>query len=445
MTIFKESKTILFLSIPLIIGQLGQMLLGLVDSVMIARVGVTELAALTLANSIFFVPFVFGMGILTCISVRTSTARGRNDTTGARSVCRNGVYIGLILGIIIFTLAMLSSDLLEFLKQDPDVVRKSRTFYIILMASLIPGLVAVALKNHADALSRIWTAFWISMAGVLLNVLLNWVFIFGNLGAPALGLEGAGVATLIARCATVIAMLVWFKIDTSLLDWTPHKWLRKLDLTETKKLIKLGLPSGLQSTTEVGAFVATGLLIGRFGAEALAAQNVALTFAGLAFMIPLGLSIALTIRVGERIGLGQHNKLKTTFISGWLITLVFSCVTAAILLTFRHELASSFVKDAPVVISLATSFLVVAGIFQLVDCQQVASIGMLRGLEDTTIPAWMCLFSYWVIGIPTGYYFAFHRGMGPVAIWWGLALGLTVAAILLGIRLWKSLKHEARV
>ncbi len=442
MTVHKESKTILFLSIPLIIGQLGQMLLGLVDSVMIARVGVTELAALTLANSIFFVPFVFGIGILTCISVRTSTARGRNDTPSARSVCRNGVYISLIWGVFIFILALIGSDLLENLKQDPLVVKRSRTFFILLMASLIPGLVAVALKNHADALSRIWTAFWISIAGVLLNALLNWIFIFGNLDTPALGLEGAGIATLIARSVTVIAMLVWFKIDTSLLDWTPHNWLKKLDLTEIKRLIRLGLPSGLQSITEVGAFVATGLLIGRFGAEALAAQNVALTFAGIAFMIPLGLSIALTIRVGERIGLGQYNKLKTTFISGWLITLIFSCITAVILLIFRNELASSFVKDAPVVISLATSFLVVAGIFQLVDCQQIASIGMLRGLEDTTMPAWMCLFSYWVIGIPTGYYFAFHREMGPVAIWWGLALGLAVASVLLGIRLWRSLKLE---
>lgn len=438
MALYKESKIIFLLAIPLIIGQLGQMLMGLVDTVMIAKLGVTELASLTLANNLFFVPFVFGIGILTCISVRTSIARGAGDTAQARSICRNGVYLGLFLGILFFTIIASTSDILYHMKQDPEVAARSHTFYLIIMASLIPGLMAMAMKNHADSLNRVWAAFWISIGAVFLNIFLNWIFIYGNLGAPQLNLEGAGIATLISRITLLIAMFIWFTKDSALTQWTPARWFIKIDFAEIKSLIKLGLPSGLQTLSEVGAFVMAGIIIGWFGKEALAAQNIAMVCTGLAFMIPLGLSIALTIRVGEQVGQNAFTQLRKTCLSGWILTFILSSITATIFLLFREPITASFIDEAPEVISLAASFLIVAGVFQIVDGQQVASIGILRGLEDTAKPAVICFISYWVIGLPTGYWLAFHQDLGPIGIWWGLAIGLTITSVLLGSRIYRK-------
>lgn len=437
MTIFKESKTIFILALPLIIGQLGQMLLGLVDSIMVARLGVTELAALTLANNLFYLPFVFGIGILTCVSIRTSTAKGAGNAEEARSTCRNSTYLALIVGTVFFLLAWFGNGLIEHMNQDPEVASRSRGFFIIICASLIPGLVGISLKNHVDALDRMWTAFTISMVAVGINIFLNWVFIYGNLEAPALGLEGAGYATLISRILLVIALLIWFAKDSSLAEWTPYRWFLRLDTTEIKSLLKLGLPAGLQTLAEVGAFVMSGIMLGWLSKEALAAQQIALVCAGIAFMIPLGFSIALTIRVGEKVGKKMTTDIRTTYVSGWLLTLMFSTLTAITFLLYGGEMARLFIDDAPVVIAYATSFLVVAGIFQIVDGQQAASIGMLRGLHDTSTPAFLGVFSYWIVGLPFGYWLAFHTSVGGVGIWWGLALALTVASILLATRLWR--------
>lgn len=437
MNITKEGKTIFILALPLIIGQIGQMMLGLVDSIMVAKLGVTELAALTLANNLFYVPFVFGIGILTCVSVRSATAKGSGDAADARSVCRNSTYLALFIGTMIFILAYLGNGLIRYMGQDPVVVDSSREYFIIICSSLIPGLLGIALKNHVDALDRMWTAFTISMAAVVLNIFLNWIFIYGMLGAPALGLEGAGYATLISRIALVIAMLVWFTKDKSLAEWTPYRWFIRIDLKEIKSLLKLGFPSGLQTLTEVGAFVMTGIMIGWVSKEALAAHQIALVCAGIAFMIPLGISIALTIRIGEKVGQKLTSDIRTIYISGWILTLVFSILMGVTFLIFGENMARQFIENEADVIAYATSLLVIAGVFQVVDGQQVASIGMLRGLHDTKIPAIIGFFSYWIIGIPFGYWLAFHAGAGPVGVWWGLALGLSVASVLLAIRLWK--------
>jgi len=436
MTIYKESKIIFFLAIPLIIGQIGQMLLGIADSVMIARCGITDLAALTLANNLFHLPLVFGIGVLTCISVRTATARGAGDAQDARNVCRNGISLALLLGSLFFLIAWLGRDMLHHLGQEPNVVERSKNYFLIVMASLIPGMVGIAQKNHADALNRIWFSFWISAGGVILNISLNWILIYGNLGAPALGLEGAGIATLIARIAIVIAMFIWFSHDPALKDWTPHRWWHGADWLEFKSLIKLGLPAGILSCTEIGAFVITALIVGTFGATALAAHNIAMAYTGLAFMIPLGLSIALTIRVGEKVGNKSTHNLRTTYLAGWGITLIFSIITAAIFLLFNHQLAAAYVSK-PDVISLASTFLIISGLFQIVDGQQIVTSGMLRGLKDTKTPALYGFLSYWVIGIPFGYWLAYPLGIGPAGNWWGLLLGLSFAATLLGLRLWK--------
>lgn len=436
----RETRNILTLAIPLIIGQLTQMLLGVIDTMMVGHVGVTELATLTFANNLFIIPLVFGMGILTCVSVRTSTARGAEDPQTARNVCRNGIYLATICGIIFLAISLAIIPLFPKMGQPEAVASAAPPYFIIIMVSVIPCLMGIMLKNHADALDRPWPVFWINLAGVTLNVLLNYILIFGKFGLPAYGLIGAGIATLIARTAIVIATILWLSNNRSLTEWIPSHWLRKPDIAELKAQLHLGIPSGLQTLAEVSAFATAGLLIGHFGAAPLASHQIAIGAAGMAFMIPLGLSIALTIRIGET--LANPSRQRSIVKCGWLLTLTASTTTAIIFMTAGQTIASWFI-DAPHVIKLAASLLTVAGIFQIVDGIQVASAGMLRGLHDTRIPALIATLAYWLVGIPSGYFLAHHRQLGPTGIWWGLAIGLTMAAIPLSRRIWKKTSPQA--
>ncbi|GAA5493951.1 multidrug resistance protein NorM [Rubritalea halochordaticola] len=434
----REIRSILALATPLIIGQLGQMLLGVIDTIMVSSLGVTPLATLTFTNSLFYIPMVFGMGIISCISVRTSTARGQKNAESARNVCRNGIFLALSVSVVFCTIALAIIPLFPYLDQPADVIDATPSYYSIVMISLIPCLMGIMLKNHADALERPWPAFWINMSGVALNVLLNWIFIFGKLGLPAMGLVGAGIATLMARIAIVVAMVIWFKKAESLKEWTPKHWFKKPDIEELKAQFKLGLPSGLQTLAEVSAFATAGLLIGHFGKVPMAAHQVALGIAGMAFMIPLGLSMALTVRIGETIGNNQRQR--TIVKTGWLLTLTSSCSTAILFITSGSILAAWLVMgdQDPAIISTATTLLFVAGIFQIVDGLQVASAGMLRGLHDTKGPAVIGIVAYWIIGIPTGYYLSHQMGMEARGVWWGLAIGLGIAALFLSFRIWNK-------
>lgn len=435
MSLLLESRSTLKLALPLMIGQLSQMLLGVADTIMVGRLGVTEMAALTFANTLFHVPFVFGIGLLTSISVFTSNASGASDAPGARGSCRHGLYLSLALGLLMFALAWWISENLGVFGQPPDVVARSQTFFRILMASCIPALASIALKNHADALNRPWPPFWIFLGGVALNILLNWIMIFGKFGCPALGLEGAAWATLISRTAILIAIFIWLHLAPGLRDWIPHRWLRKPDPTDLKRLLHIGLPASLQMLCEVAAFSSAGLLMGHFGPTALAAHQIAITCAATSFMIPLGLSMALTVRIGEAHGAGEIHRLRPILISGWILSAGFAIAAASFFLLLGKPLAALFI-DAPHVITLTATLLVIVGVFQIFDSIQVASAAMLRGLHDARIPAIMGFVAYWLVGLPVAYLLAFHTPLAAAGVWWGLAAGLTVACITLGPRLW---------
>ncbi|OYV03827.1 MAG: MATE family efflux transporter, partial [Verrucomicrobiales bacterium VVV1] len=383
-----EIRPILRLAFPLIIGQLGQMLLGVADTVMVAKVGITELAALTFANTLFYVPFVFGIGILTSVSVRTANARGSGDPIAARASCRHGLYIAIALGALLFLASLAIAPHLSIFGQPSEVTARTPRVFLILMGSLIPGLASISLKNHADALNRPWPPFWIFLGGVALNVGLNWLLIFGHWGFPKLGLEGAVWATFIARWTIALAMLLWLSMEKSLRDWVPYRWLRAPILADLRHLMVLGWPASLQMLSEVGAFSAAALLVGHFGTVALAAHQVALSCAATAFMIPLGLSMALTVHIGEAQGAGDRSRLRAIVLAGWFLATGFAVITAALFLIFGGALSHLFVEDAGV-ISLSASLLVVVGVFQVFDGMQVASSSMLRGLHDVRLPAEM--------------------------------------------------------
>ena len=362
------------------IGQLSQMLLGVADTVMIGHLGVTELAALTFANSLFHIPFVFGIGVLTAVSVFTANSRGAQDEEAARESCRHGLMLGSGLALVLFAVFCLISQHLDCFGQPPDVSGRTGLYLRILMASMIPALASMALKNHADALNHPWPPFWIFLGGVLLNIGLNWVMIHGKLGCPPLGFEGAAWATLVSRGAILFAMVLWMLKSSSLRPWMPRRWLRSPDWKCLRRLLSVGMPASVQVLCEVSAFSAAGLLMGRFGADAMAAHQIAITLAGTAFMIPLGLSMALTVRTGEALGSGERARLPAVALSGWILVAAYAVLGGSCFLIFGPWIASLF-TSAPEVIQLTASLLVIVGIFQLFDGLQVASSAMLRGLE----------------------------------------------------------------
>eukprot|EP00903_Cladosiphon_okamuranus_P003779 g3777.t1 len=442
MSLLTESRQTLKLAFPLIIGQLSQMLLGVADTMMIGKLGVTEMAVLTFANSLFYVPFVFGIGILTSVSVFTANANGSGDEAAGRASCRNGMYVATVLAIVLFLVTTVLSLNLGIFRQPEQVTELTKTYYQIIMASLIPGLMSVALKNHADALDRPWPPFWIFLWGVVLNVFLNWVMIYGKLGCPALGLNGAAYATLISRVAILVGMFVWLYKGKGMREWTPYRWFRKAEEGEIKRFLGIGFPASLQMICEVSAFAAAGLMMGVFGETAMAAHQVALMCAATAFMVPLGLSMALGVRIGAVSGAKQVERLREIIVSGWMIGALWAVLAVAFFLTCGKWLAAGFIDEAPV-IALASKILLVVGVFQLVDTLQVASSSMLRSLHDTRVPALIGFFSYWVVGVPLALWLAVRLDWGAVGVWWGLAVGLFVASFILGPRLWKLTAREA--
>ena len=443
MRLLHESRITLRLALPLMIGQLSQMLLGVADTLMVGRLGVTELAALTFASSLFHLPFVFGLGVLTAVSVLTSNRRGADDAAGVRASCHHGLVGATALGLLLFLVAWLLAEHLKIFGQPAEVTARTPGYFLILMASLVPGLASMALKNHADALNRPWPPFWIFLGGVLINIGLNWVLIYGKLGCPALGLEGAAWATLISRCLILLAMMAWLPRARGLGEWVPRSWWLRPEWREIRSLLAIGLPASAQMVFEVSAFSLAGLMMGRFGPVSMAAHQIALTLAATSFMLPLGLSMALTVRIGETAGAGRLDGLRPIALSGWLLAGGYGLLAAITFLLFGESMAACFTRDAGV-IHLSAVLLVIVGVFQIFDGLQVASSAMLRGLQDTRMPALMGLVAYWLVGLPLGGGLAFGAQLGARGVWWGLAAGLLVACLTLGPRLHSRCRPPSR-
>ena len=437
---WREAWATILLALPLIAGQVGQMLMGVADTVMIGSVGVVPLAASTFANTLLMVPFLFGVGLLTSISIRVAQGRGGRRHDEVKHALRHGTWLALGYGVLMFGLILCLFPFLGGFGQPDQVVEEVPTYLLLAAISYVPVMVSMAWKNYGDALNRPWSPFWILMAGVVLNVFLNWLLIYGNWGFPALNLEGAGWATLLSRVAVVVALFFWLTRAPGVRDWSPHRWWGVAKPGEYRALFKLGIPIGLQLLAEVGSFAAASLMIGTMGVIALAAHQVTLTCASVSFMIPLGVAMAITVRMGEAAGASGENsvrhRLRKILLGGWMYGLLFAAVSMVVFVYYGWWLAGHIVTESSVV-ELSIGLLVIAGVFQFVDGSQVISSSALRGMGDVKVPATMGVFSYWVVGVPVGAYMAFVQGEGAHGVWWGLALGLAVAAVLLGARAWR--------
>ena len=423
--IIRELRPTLALALPMIVGQVSQMLIGITDAAFIGRVGTVELAAAAFSHGIFGMFYIVGIGFLLPVGVFTARDHGAGDHAGCGAWLRHGRVMALVAGSGAFLLlAGLSTQLHRF-GQPPEVVAIVRPFFLLNSLSLVPVFYFQVQRQYLDALGRPWVGTTVMLADVGLNALLNWIFIWGHLGAPALGLTGSGLATLIARTLAVSAIGVWLRGET---DSS-----RGLAWARFREMLHLGVPVAGSLLFESGAFAAAALMMGWLGATALAAHQIALSCAAFTFMFPLGLAMAASIRISKALGEGRREALRAIGFGALglasLVMLTFATVFALAGVT----LARGFTAD-PAVIALAAQLLVVAAIFQLFDGGQVVSSGALRGLGDVKVPTVITFVAYWLIALPGGYLLAFKLGNGPVGVWTGLAAGLGCAALLLGRR-----------
>ena len=436
---WSQSRPTLALALPIIAGQVAQMAMGLVDSAMVGRVGVVPLAAAAFANTLISVPLVFGIGLMLALSIRISQTRGdtapadfsASAQTSIAQLLRHGMLLALVGGLLLSGSLWLTSEYLDKFGQSADVALQSRGFLLWVGVSIPFVLLMFGLKNFCEALDNPWAPTLIISASVPLNILFNWILIYGNLGAPALGLAGAGVATLMARIISFVGL--WFYVTRAprFVALMPTRWLARPDWSSLGALLHLGVPTSLQIVLEVGAFSAAALMVGWIGAKPLAAHQIVLACASTTFMIPLGISFAASIRAGTVAG--QPRRARALGNNALILALISAGTSATFYLIFRQLIAEAFVDDAAVA-ALATQLFLVVAIFQVVDGIQVMAAGLLRGLSDATAPMLISLSCYWGIGLPLGYIGAFRFGLGALGIWIGLAIALACAAFALFLR-----------
>jgi multidrug resistance protein, MATE family len=430
---FKEARLTLALALPIVVGQVSQMLMGVTDSIMIGRLGAVPLAASAFASGVFSVFFVIGIGLLLPVAIFVSREHGAGDDRAGSRWLQHGVALAVVASVIEIVCMLGLAGAFSRMGQPAEVLAEIEPYYTLIVVSLLPVLAFQVFRQFSEALGQPWMPMFIMLAGVALNVLLNWVLIYGHCGAPALGLAGAGWATLLSRIATLVAIIVWLRKAEAFRRVFPATWISGLQLARIREMLHLGIPAAVMLFFEVGGFMVAAVMMGWLGAVALAAHQIALSCAAFMFMFPLGLSMAVGMRVGKAVGEGRRDLLRPIAGGALAMSCVIMSISAAGFAFGGEWLARGFVNDAEVV-ALASRLLVVAAIFQLFDGAQVIGSGALRGLADVRVPAVITFIAYWLLAIPGGYALGLHTRLGAVGIWIGLASGLAIAAGLLSIR-----------
>lgn len=421
MTLKEHLRKNISLSLPVVIGQLGHIMVGVADSVMVGRLGVIPLAAATFAGTIYHILMLFGIGVSYAITPKVAATDMKHHGR-LLEFLQNGFFMNLGLGLCLFSLGYAASHFLHLFGQEVPVATAARPYLVIMCGSLIPLMIFQTFRQYAEGLSDTFSPMIVSVFANLLNVLFNYMLIYGNWGAPALGLNGAGIATLLARVVMFSVMIFWLRKRIKGFQWD-FQW------EGIKELLRIGIPSGLQYVFEVGAFATAAIMVGWISAEALAAHNIALNLAAISYMSATGLAAAATIRIGNQMGLKDKPNLRMAgFSSFGLVTVLMAGFGTAFIL-LRKVLPALYI-DNDIVESTAASLLVIAAAFQISDGIQAVGLGVLRGLTDVKIPTVVTFIAYWVISIPAAYLFAFPGGYGVQGIWYGLSIGLTISGVL---------------
>jgi MATE family multidrug resistance protein len=427
----REWRALITIAIPVVVVQVGLMLMGVVDTIMVGRLSAEALAAVAIGNLYVFTILVVSMGTLMALDPLVSQAVGAGDTPGVTRALQRGLLLAVLLGAGTMLLMVPAAPLLRLFRQPAAILPDAAAYCHVSAAGLIPFLLFVVLRQNLQAIGRLAPIVVTIVAANALNVVVNWMLIFGNAGMPMLGVTGSAIATVLSRWAMFVLLLA--------LAWRElHPHLASLDRAAFApaplgRMLWLGIPIGLQQFLEVSAFAAVGLLMGTFGALQVASHQIALNMAALTFMVPLGVGAAASVRVGNAIGAADGARSRRAARLSYVIGAGFMTTTAAAFLLFPEALAALYTSDASV-IAIAGALIPIAGVFQVFDGLQAVGAGVLRGLGDTRVPLIAMLSGYWLVGIPVSVVLAFHTGMGPQGLWWGFVAGLASVALFL---LWR--------
>ncbi len=445
-TIYSNLKKTIILALPVCFGQLGHVMVGVTDSIMVGHYGGTgsalgalSLAACSLSNSLFSVVLVFGIGLAYGVTPLIANADGQKDKVKISALFRNSLIIGGLSGIVLFAFLSGSSFLLRFLNQPKEVVELAIPYFNILGFSLIPLMLFLSLKQFAEGLSFTKQAMFISLIANLINVGLNYLLIFGKFGFPELGLNGAGWATFISRVFMFILMFIYIKKSSYFIDYIVDIRLKMASLKIIAEILRISIPIGLQFVFEVGAFAFAAIMMGWLGTNELAAHQIAISIASVTYMMATGISSAATVRVGNALGRNNNLELRNAGFGAFLIGLAFMLCCSILFISFHDYLPFLF-NDNSQVVKIASSLIVIAAFFQLSDGTQVIGLGALRGISDVKMPAILTVLAYWVIGLPIAYVLGFVLDLGAIGIWYGLLIGLTFAAIMMFYRFYNKSK-----
>ncbi|MCO6494670.1 MAG: MATE family efflux transporter, partial [Bacteroidetes bacterium] len=404
-------------------------------------VGYKHLAASSLVFSIINIPFVFGIGLTIAIAQMVSMSKGQYDSPKVSHYFFNGMIISIVASLIISLSLYFGSNLVFHLKQDPEVAQLAKPFLEIMSISMIPMILFIACKQFADGLEYTKVAMVISLAGIPLNIFINWLLIFGNWGFPRLELMGAGWGTLITRFLMLAAIVIDIfnsRLFKKYIKVIKRQWY--ISFLAIKQLLHLGIPIALQIVLEASAFAISGILTGMISAETQAAHQIALSVASFTYMGTVGLAQACSIRISNAYGQGNWHKIRIIGKSSLAITVITGFLCALALIIFRNQLPLFF-NNSPEVVQIASWLLVLAAIFQIPDATQVVAAGALRGIRDVKIPTFLIGGSYWLLGMPLGIYLAFNHGMNAAGIWIGFIVALTLVSINLIRRFLKKTKN----
>ncbi len=403
------------------------------DSVMVGQLGTIPLAACALANSILSIFLVSGIGISQGVTPLVAQEDGKNNKSICGEYLEQVVIISLVTGALLFGVVALIAQKLTLLGQPIEVAIAAKDYLLIIGASIVPLMVFQSFRQFAEGLGYTKQAMYISVVGNALNIVFNFLLIYGWLGFPAMGLYGAGLGTFISRIFMAIGM-GYYVIKSSLFKPYLAKFkLNQPEWVKIKKIMQLGLPTALQYFFEVGAFSGAAIMVGWIGATELAAHQIAINLAAFTYMGASGIGVAATIKAGNALGKNDFKELKLSAISSYHLVIFYMCVTAVIFLTCNQLLPWIYIKNDNVIL-IASQLLIVAAFFQISDGIQVVGAGILRGLSDVKIPTIITLIAYWVVGLPLGYVLGFTFKMGALGIWISLSLSLTGAAIALYYR-----------
>ena len=446
----EEFRPMFTLALPVVLAEMGWMTMGMVDTLMVGPLSPAAIGAVGLGTSVFMGVCIFAMGLLLGLDTLVSHAYGANDIEGCHRWLLHGVVLAVVLSVPIVGLLLWISDGLDAWGLDPTVLALTRPYVEIVTWSVPPLLLYAAFRRYLQGMGVVRPVMLALLAANIVNVFVNWVLIYGKLGAPAMGVSGAAWATVLSRVAMMLCLL-----GTILYRARQERRLSpgsaggvfatlKVELSWFRRLLQLGGPAATQITLEVGAFAAATALAGRLTPASLAAHQIAINYAALTFMVPLGISSAGAVRVGHAIGRGDPQGAARAGWTALLFAVLFMSVAAAVFLVAPRMLLMAFTQDVGV-LDIGVTLLFIAAVFQLFDGVQGVATGALRGLGDTRTPMLWHLAAHWFIGLPLGYWLCFTLGFDVIGLWWGLSLGLAICGVALSVTWARRIQDVERV